>query len=141
MDPAEHLESASPLPDKSPSILPLDQGSTRLGDAPGGWSVSPNELKSCSWELLQEQFACAMEKHGNAEEDLRGQISKLLEVFMGWSQTTVVRDEMRASKRFKTQIQHVQNSEENLEKKRRHYVDVVKAFESALALLNDRIRL
>ena len=57
-------------------------------------------------------------------------------------------------------MQHVQNSEEDLEKKRKHCtllilsyeammrffltlqldVDVVKAFESALALLNDRIR-
>ncbi|KAE8334830.1 hypothetical protein BDV24DRAFT_145058 [Aspergillus arachidicola] len=59
---------------------------------------------------------------------------------MAWSQTTVVRDEARALKRFKTQMQHVQNSEEDLEKKRKHYVDVVKAFESALALLNDRVR-
>lgn len=59
---------------------------------------------------------------------------------MAWSQTTVVRDEARALKRFKTQMQHVQNSEEDLEKKRKHYVNVVKAFESALALLNDRVR-
>lgn len=57
-------------------------------------------------------------------------------------------------------MQHVQNSEEDLEKKRKHCmlltlsykvtmlfpltlqidVNVVKAFESALALLNDRVR-
>jgi hypothetical protein len=43
-------------------------------------------------------------------------------------------------KRFRTQMYHVQNSEESLEKKREHYMDVVNAFERALALLNDRAR-
>ncbi|KAE8350580.1 hypothetical protein BDV28DRAFT_138836 [Aspergillus coremiiformis] len=102
--------------------------------------LSSEELKGYDWEHLQEQYTKAMETHGAAEEDLRVQTSKLLEVFMGWSQTTIVRDEIRALKRFKTQMQHVQNSEEDLGTKRKHYVDVVKAFENALALLNDCMR-
>lgn len=62
------------------------------------------------------------------------------QVFVAWSQTTILRDEDRALKRlintrclyrrritwltllyrFKTQMQHVQNSEERLENKRKH---------------------
>ncbi|KAK1141929.1 hypothetical protein N8T08_008342 [Aspergillus melleus] len=102
--------------------------------------MSTEELESLDWEQLHQNFAHAMEEHGQTEDELRARISKLLEIFMAWSQITVVRDEARALKRFKTQMQHVQNSEESLEKRRQHYVDVVKAFESALALLNDRIK-
>ncbi|OJJ88909.1 uncharacterized protein ASPGLDRAFT_116755 [Aspergillus glaucus CBS 516.65] len=105
------------------------------------------ELRDSDWEQLEEKYAKAMEEHGKSEEELQAQVAKLLEVFVAWSQTTVLRDEDRALKRlistrclFKTQMQHVQNSEERLENKRKHYTDVVKAFESALALLNGRAR-
>ncbi|KAG2415739.1 hypothetical protein HFD88_006930 [Aspergillus terreus] len=80
-----------------------------------------------------------MQEHGKAEEEVKNQTSDLLKIFTAWSETTLVRDETRALKRFKTQMQHVQNSEESLEMKKRHYTNVVKAFESALALLNNRV--
>ncbi|KAF7593876.1 hypothetical protein BBP40_010687 [Aspergillus hancockii] len=120
--------------------LPQDKN-TRVNVVSQNVSPSPEDLRNYDWEHLEEHYTNAMKIHGVAEEDLRAQISKLLEVFMAWSQTTVVRDEVRALKRFKTQVQHVQNSEEVLEKKRKHSdVDVVKAFESALALLNGRLK-
>ncbi|KAE8314105.1 hypothetical protein RU639_005333 [Aspergillus parasiticus] len=135
MDPADKNDSTQ----YSPQMLQRKR-SISVYEVPRNLTPSFEGLKDYDWGRLQEHYANAMEKHGTAEEDLRAQISKLLEVFMAWSQTTVVRDEARALKRFKTQMQHVQNSEEDLEKKRKHYVDVVKAFESALALLNDRVR-
>ncbi|KAJ9272273.1 hypothetical protein DTO212C5_1458 [Paecilomyces variotii] len=92
-------------------------------------------LHECSWEVLQEKFSTAMETHAQAEQELRDQTAKLLEVFMTWSQVAVSYDEDRAFKRFKTRMQHVQNSETKLEDKKKHYANVVKAFESALALL------
>ncbi|KAL1867585.1 hypothetical protein Plec18167_008585 [Paecilomyces lecythidis] len=76
-----------------------------------------------------------METHAQAEQELRDETAKLLEVFMTWSQVAVSHDEDRAFKRFKTRMQHVQNSEMKLEDKKKHYANVVKAFESALALL------
>ncbi|PWY71483.1 hypothetical protein BO70DRAFT_365213 [Aspergillus heteromorphus CBS 117.55] len=97
-------------------------------------------LKDHDWNQLEEEYIDSMEKHGGAEQALCIRVSKLLEIFTAWSETTITRDEIRALKRFKTQVQHVQTSEENLEKKRKHYIDVVKAFESALALLNDRVK-
>ncbi|KAJ5333264.1 uncharacterized protein N7506_007047 [Penicillium brevicompactum] len=76
-------------------------------------------LEDCDWDQLQDKYADAMEQHGRVEENLRLETAKLMEVFMAWSQTTVSQDESRALKRFKTQMQHVQNSEVNVENKKK----------------------
>ncbi|RDH28116.1 hypothetical protein BDQ94DRAFT_152576 [Aspergillus welwitschiae] len=106
------------------------------------YTMSPpsGNLIDYDWDQLQEEYIASMEKHENAEKELRNRVTKLLEIFMAWSETTIMRDEIRALKRFKTQMKHVQTSEDDLELKRKHYVDVVKAFQSALALLNDRLK-
>ncbi|KAJ5166530.1 uncharacterized protein N7482_005311 [Penicillium canariense] len=97
-------------------------------------------LEGCDWDQLQERYTDAMDEHSRVEEDLRAETAKVLEIFTAWSQTTVLQDETRALKRFKTQMQHVQNSEASVESKRKHYMDVVKAFQSALALLNEQMK-
>ncbi|GKZ51722.1 hypothetical protein AbraIFM66951_006866 [Aspergillus brasiliensis] len=75
-------------------------------------------LSDYDWDQLQEEYITFMGRHEKAEKELCSRVAKLLE----------------------TQMKHVQTSEEDLELKRKHYVDVVKAFESALALLNDRLK-
>ncbi|CAI7651218.1 unnamed protein product [Penicillium pancosmium] len=97
-------------------------------------------LAECDWDQLQEKYTDAMDEHSRVEEELRVETARLLEVFTAWSQTTVLQDERRALKRFKTQMQHVQNSEVSVENKKKHYNDVVKAFQSALALLNEQMK-
>ncbi|KAL1965956.1 hypothetical protein VTN77DRAFT_4896 [Rasamsonia byssochlamydoides] len=96
---------------------------------------SAQDLENCDWEQLQERFSAAMEEHARVERDLQEQTTQLLKIFMTWSRITISRDEDRSFKRFKTRMQHVQNSELQLEEKRKHYINVVRAFESALALL------
>ncbi|KAJ5902423.1 hypothetical protein N7495_002951 [Penicillium taxi] len=95
-------------------------------------------IELCNWDQLQNKYADAMDEHSRVEEELRAQTKQLLEAFTAWSQTTVLQDEDRALKRFKTQMQHVQNSEMSMENKKNHYMEVVKAFQSALALLNEQ---
>ncbi|KAJ5825542.1 hypothetical protein N7474_002680 [Penicillium riverlandense] len=97
-------------------------------------------LEACDWDQLQHRYTDAMDEHGRMEENLRAEAATLLEVFTAWSQTTVLQDENRAFKRFKTQMQHVQHSEVNVEHKQQHYMEVVKAFESALKLLNEQLK-
>ncbi|KAK4865815.1 hypothetical protein LT330_008908 [Penicillium expansum] len=121
--PIEPLTSA-PINDETPLVSGLTQG-----------------LEDYNWEQLQSKYADAMEEHSRVEENLRIETAKLLEVFIAWSQTTVSQDENRALKRFKTQMQHVQNSEINVENKKKHYAEVVKAFQNALALLNDQLKI
>ncbi|KAJ6120260.1 hypothetical protein N7523_004540 [Penicillium sp. IBT 18751x] len=98
-------------------------------------------LEECDWKQLEEKYQDAMNEHSRVEEDIRVETAKLLEVFTAWSQTTVLQDEQRALKRFKTQTQHVQNSEIIVESKKKHYMEVVKAFQSALALLNGQLKI
>ncbi|KAL1960782.1 hypothetical protein VTO42DRAFT_6612 [Malbranchea cinnamomea] len=95
------------------------------------------EIQNCSWDELQIRFADAMHERSEFESALQKETAELLEVFIVWSQTTGFHDEDRAYKRFKTRMDYVQNCEANLEEKKRHYANVVKAFESALALLRD----
>ncbi|PGH18503.1 hypothetical protein AJ80_04473 [Polytolypa hystricis UAMH7299] len=92
-------------------------------------------LRSSPWEQLQERFVEEMEERSQVEMALQKDTSDLLDLFMVWSQTTIFRDEDRAYKRFKTRMAYTQNSESVLEEKKKHYTNVVKAFESALALL------
>ncbi|PYH46689.1 uncharacterized protein BP01DRAFT_293565 [Aspergillus saccharolyticus JOP 1030-1] len=101
--------------------------------------LSADGLNAHDWDELENKYYRAMEKHKEAEVVLQNHTSELLEIFMVWSQTTIRRDETRALKRFKTQMQHVQHSEESLKNKKKHYIDVVRAFENALALLDDRV--
>lgn len=79
-----------------------------------------DDLSQCHWTRLQQLYSDIMKQHGNAEEELRARSLRLLEIFTAWSQSAVLRDESRALKRFKTQSQHVQTSEEDLESRRKH---------------------
>ncbi|KAJ5663767.1 hypothetical protein N7507_004498 [Penicillium longicatenatum] len=118
-------------------------------------------LENCDWDQLQEKYTDAMGEHRRVEDDLRAQTTKLLDVFTTWSQTAKLQDEQRALKRFKTQMQHVQNSEASVENKKKHCkfgrpiflpvqvlitrspiqdTEVVKAFQNALALLNEQLK-
>ncbi|OJJ46313.1 hypothetical protein ASPZODRAFT_133344 [Penicilliopsis zonata CBS 506.65] len=93
-------------------------------------------LEGCDWEQLEKRYTDTMQHYREAEAGIRSQVTELLEIFMAWSHVTVQQDETRAFKRFKTQTQHVGISEDGLESKKKHYTEVVKAFESALALLD-----
>ncbi|KAI1906548.1 hypothetical protein LOZ12_003730 [Ophidiomyces ophidiicola] len=109
----------------------------RPSPTPGKWDPMAKSLRNCSWEQLQERFIEAMDERSDMENALQKETADLLEVFIAWSQTTVFADEDRAYKRFKTRMDYVQTSEDRLEDKKQHYANVVKAFESALALLRD----
>jgi hypothetical protein len=63
----------------SPELL-QDKQSTSVNEVSQNLSPSPEDLRNYDWQLLQEHYTDAMEIHGAAEEDLRAQISKLLEV-------------------------------------------------------------
>ncbi|KAL4940500.1 hypothetical protein BDV06DRAFT_196436 [Aspergillus oleicola] len=133
--------------EKTPTRLPGPPKSTRGKSIEEQQPVAPEDgaqlkesIKDHDWSQLESNYIQMMDQHQKSEEEFRDHITRLLEVFTAWSQTAAKHDETRALKRFKTQMHHVQNSEESLEKKRKHYMDVVQAFESALALLNDRVR-
>ncbi|EGE01211.1 hypothetical protein TEQG_00264 [Trichophyton equinum CBS 127.97] len=128
----------TPKSKQIPKYIPKQTPKQTNKPSPGkdnGLSGLARELEGYTWEQLQQRFAEEMDERSKAENILQKETADLLEVFMAWSQTTTFRDEDRAYKRFKTRMDHVQRSETNLEEKKAHYANVVKAFESALALL------
>lgn len=94
------------------------------------------KLKEFDWDGLEERFWVKMEECERVEEGIRGEFEELIQVFNAWTTAGAAGEEERAGKRLRTRMKFVQLREESLEEKRLHYVKVVKAFESALALLS-----
>lgn len=79
MDPADKNDST-----QYSSQLLQQKRSISVYEVPRNLTPSSESLKNYDWERLQEHYANAMEKHGTAEEDLRAQTSKLLEVSLSY---------------------------------------------------------
>ncbi|KAL2038819.1 hypothetical protein N7G274_008577 [Stereocaulon virgatum] len=94
-------------------------------------------LEEYEWAELEAQFMKRMEAFKAVEDGIWEEWREWGEIFKAWASTISVHDEDRASKRLRTRIAFTQNSEEALEAKRQHYIKVVQAFESALALLGE----
>ncbi|OJD21754.1 hypothetical protein ACJ73_06904 [Blastomyces percursus] len=122
-------------PDTSSEHLRKDIGPRTEDGVVNQYEKLALSLRDCDWEQLQKKFIDAMDERSQAEMVLQRETAELLEMFIAWSQTTANRDEDRAYKRFKTRMGFVQNSEAKLEDKKKHYANVVRAFEDALALL------
>ena len=85
MDAADKNDSTEYLPQ-----LLQQKRSISVYEVPRNLTPSSEDLKNYDWGHLQEHYANAMEKHGRAEEDLRAQISKLLEVPLSYSVREVI---------------------------------------------------
>ncbi|KAK0515845.1 hypothetical protein JMJ35_001879 [Cladonia borealis] len=154
--------SHEPLSDFSPqprsSSLPAPSSKTNISSKaptstnpiPNGPNIQPNQtqlppqedldnskdpLEAYDWAELEERFHAEMERCGLREDAIQVEFNELLKLFKTWTATGSMHEENRAGKRLRTRITYVQQREQTLEEKRTHYVKVVKAFESALALL------
>ncbi|TID17344.1 hypothetical protein E2P81_ATG07917 [Venturia nashicola] len=95
-----------------------------------------DELQTFDWEALQERYHSMIHDQAVAEDQMWEEFTQLINYFAIWSETTQSHEVDRSFKRLKTRIHHVQSSEDEFEGKRKHYINVVEAFQSALALLN-----
>ena len=94
-------------------------------------------LEEYEWQELEQQFERRMEAMRVVEEGIWEEWRGWGEILGAWASTISVHDEERASKRLRTRVAFTQGAEESLEAKRQHYIKVVQAFESALALLGN----
>ncbi|KAL2058605.1 hypothetical protein ABVK25_001333 [Lepraria finkii] len=97
---------------------------------------SKDALEAYDWDELEERFHAKMEVCAKREEGIQEEFNELLEVFRAWVASGSAHEEERAGKRLRTRMAFAQQKEKTLEEKRTQYVKVVKAFESALALLS-----
>ncbi|MCJ1373038.1 hypothetical protein MMC20_004264 [Loxospora ochrophaea] len=83
-------------------------------------------IEGFDWAELEQRYLARIHDCEQAEKDIYDDFQQWYQMFEIWTTTSSV---------LKTRISHVEGAEGQLEEKRQHYINVVKAFESALALL------
>lgn len=97
-----------------------------------------DKIEHFDWKKLEERYHDAIAEKNKVEREILDEFNSLMNFFTIWADTSQSHEAERSFKRLRTRMAHVQNSEEKLETTRLHYIQVVKAFESALQLLNKR---
>ncbi|EME79444.1 uncharacterized protein MYCFIDRAFT_102187, partial [Pseudocercospora fijiensis CIRAD86] len=92
-------------------------------------------LRGFDWNDLQHRYRARMDELNREENKVLEDFNRLIGYFSIWADVGSGQELHRGSKRLRTQLVYVQHEEEQLEKKRQHYIQVVDAFKSALALL------
>ncbi|KAL6712078.1 hypothetical protein ACN47E_003121 [Coniothyrium glycines] len=92
-------------------------------------------IAEIDWDDLHQRYVDSVRNCEGQEIELMKEWTSLTEYFRIWAESGHDHETDRASSRLRTRMVYVQHSEEILEQKRAHYVNVVKAFESALNLL------
>ncbi|KAF2186822.1 hypothetical protein K469DRAFT_725504 [Zopfia rhizophila CBS 207.26] len=94
------------------------------------------KIQDFDWKHLEERYHDAIKGCEGIENGLMQEWSNLMDFFRVWAVSGHEHETDRTYKRLRTRMAHVQHSENHLEKTRKHYINVVNAFESALQLLN-----
>ncbi|KAL2201807.1 hypothetical protein CC79DRAFT_185612 [Sarocladium strictum] len=94
-----------------------------------------SQLPDFDWEDFEARYERALEDADEHEGEILKEAESLSKYFRAWASAASVQDNERAVKRLQTRQRFVNISEEKMAQKQQHYEEVVKAFESALALL------
>lgn len=114
------------------NILPSDDAQEHDSDT----DVDPAEqIDDFDWDFLHERYHDAMSSASAQELALMQEFAQLMDYFKIWADAGANQESDRTFHRLRTRMTYVQNSEHKLERTREHYIQVVGAFESALALL------
>ncbi|KPM40717.1 hypothetical protein AK830_g5865 [Neonectria ditissima] len=99
---------------------------------------TPGTLASFDWEDFEVRYEKALRDADDHEDGILKQADALSKYFKVWASAASAHDDERAAKRLQTRRRFVNLSEENMAQKQQHYDEVVRAFESALALLRSK---
>ncbi|OTB05626.1 hypothetical protein M426DRAFT_319614 [Hypoxylon sp. CI-4A] len=97
---------------------------------------SPGHLAEFNWADFESRYEKALEETDEKEKQLLEEFESLVKYFNVWASASTAHDNERAIKRLQTRQRHVLLSEQTLSQKKQHLSEVVKAFQSALALLS-----
>ncbi|KAK6074801.1 hypothetical protein SCUP234_08089 [Seiridium cupressi] len=97
---------------------------------------SPGRLDPFDWEDFESRYQKALAEADQEEGDLLAEFEHLVKYFNIWASASSSHDNERAVKRLQTRTRYVHLSENKLKQKKEHLSEVVKAFQSALALLS-----
>ncbi|KAF1969030.1 hypothetical protein BU23DRAFT_478396 [Bimuria novae-zelandiae CBS 107.79] len=100
--------------------------------------IDPAEqIEDFDWNKLHEKYHEAMNDASAQENALMVEFAQLMDYFKIWADAGANQESDRTFHRLHTRMTYVKNSEDKLEKTRQHYMEVVRAFENALALLRN----
>ncbi|KAJ8127156.1 hypothetical protein O1611_g6479 [Lasiodiplodia mahajangana] len=98
--------------------------------------TSPGHLAPFDWEDFEDRYQKALQEADEKEKQMLEEFAQLVKYFNVWASASSAHDNERAAKRLQTRERYVNLSEQSLSQKKQHLAEVVKAFQSALALLS-----
>ncbi|KAI0109062.1 hypothetical protein GGR51DRAFT_512577 [Nemania sp. FL0031] len=98
--------------------------------------TSPGHLAPFDWEDFEDRYEKALQEADEKEKQMLEEFAQLVKYFNVWASASSAHDNERAAKRLQTRERYVNLAEQSLSQKKQHLTEVVKAFQSALALLS-----
>ncbi|KAK4237044.1 hypothetical protein C8A03DRAFT_35039 [Achaetomium macrosporum] len=97
---------------------------------------TPGHLAPFDWDEFEARYEEALADANRNEQELLKEFEELVKFFNVWASAASVRDTERGVKRLQTRERYVKIAEQSLSQKKKHLTEVVRAFQSALALLS-----
>ncbi|KAK1767185.1 hypothetical protein QBC33DRAFT_559309 [Phialemonium atrogriseum] len=97
---------------------------------------TPGHLAPFDWDEFESRYEQALAGANNQEQELLEEFDRLVKYFNVWASAGSVHDNERGVKRLQTRERYVKIAEQSLAQKKKHLTEVVRAFQSALALLS-----
>lgn len=97
---------------------------------------TPGHLAPFDWDEFEGRYEQALADANNQEKELLEEFDRLVKYFNVWASAASVHDNERGAKRLQTRERYVKIAEQSLVQKKKHLTEVVRAFQSALALLS-----
>ncbi|KAL6862979.1 hypothetical protein ACO1O0_003222 [Amphichorda felina] len=135
---ANYQQAEVPLSENSKTIRTISKTPEPVADQPDMFASiqsSPSVPEPYDWDDFERRYEEALREANDHEREILKEAEGLSRYFRAWASAASVHDDERAVKRLQTRKRFVNLSEERMEQKQQHYEEVVKAFESALALL------
>ncbi|KAF5631978.1 uncharacterized protein FTJAE_7708 [Fusarium tjaetaba] len=114
---------------------PQDDRQANNSDPPD----TPGVLEPFDWDEFEARYEAALQEADEREREILKEADALSKYFKIWAASASGHDDERAAKRLQTRRRFVNLAENKMERKQQHYDQVVRAFESALALLKSHI--
>ncbi|KAK4229509.1 hypothetical protein QBC38DRAFT_359261 [Podospora fimiseda] len=97
---------------------------------------TPGYLAPFDWEDFEARYEEALANADEEEKKLLAEFEDLIKFFNVWATSASAHDAERGVKRLQTRERYVKIAEQSLSQKKKHLTEVVRAFQSALALLS-----
>ncbi|GAB1311063.1 Extracellular mutant protein 11 C-terminal domain-containing protein [Madurella fahalii] len=97
---------------------------------------TPGHLAPFDWDDFEARYEEALAEADGHEQELLREFEELVKFFNVWASAASAHDTERGVKRLQTRERYVKIAEQSLAQKKKHLTEVVRAFQSALALLS-----